>query len=314
MLRGLRHGPSQGKAGQLGLVFLPCFGDDLKTYVSWGFRQFKCDHIRGRLVKKGFSDVPVFVLCGGLGTRLREETEIRPKPMVPVGNRPILWHIMRTYSHHGFHRFILCLGYKADVIKSYFLNYASMNSDFTVELKTNDVRVHSIDHEEDWEVTLADTGELTMTGARVSRAAAKYLGEARHFAVTYGDGVTDANLAEEFRFHVDQQRLGTVLGVNPPSRFGELKVEGAKVEEFSEKPEFVDNWINGGYFFFQRDFLSYLTHDESCVLEREPLIRLAHDGQLGMFKHRGFWACMDTQRDLEFLNKLWASGQAPWAV
>jgi glucose-1-phosphate cytidylyltransferase len=153
-----------------------------------------------------------------------------------------------------------------------------------------------------------------MTGARVSRAAAKYLGEARQFAVTYGDGVTDANLAEEYRFHVDQKRLGTVLGVNPPSRFGELKIEGAKVEEFSEKPEFVDNWINGGYFFFDRDFLSYLTHDESCVLEREPLIRLARDGQLGMFKHRGFWACMDTQRDLEFLNKLWASGQAPWAV
>jgi glucose-1-phosphate cytidylyltransferase len=266
------------------------------------------------VVKKGFSDVPVFVLCGGLGTRLREETEIRPKPMVPVGNRPILWHIMRTYSHHGFHRFILCLGYKADVIKSYFLNYASMNSDFTVELKTNDLKVHSIDHEEDWEVTLADTGELTMTGARVSRAAAKYLGEARQFAVTYGDGVTDANLAEEYRFHVDQKRLGTVLGVNPPSRFGELKTEGAKVEEFSEKPEFVDNWINGGYFFFDRDFLSYLAPDESCVLEREPLIRLARDGQLGMFKHRGFWACMDTQRDLEFLNKLWASGQAPWAV
>ena len=146
-------------------------------------------------MKKGFSDVPVFVLCGGLGTRLREETEVRPKPMVPVGNRPILWHIMRTYSHHGFHRFILCLGYKADVIKSYFLNYASMNSDFTVELEDEQRQtVHSIDHEEDWEVTLAYTGELTMTGARVSRAAAKYLGDARHFAVTYGDGVTDANL------------------------------------------------------------------------------------------------------------------------
>ena len=263
---------------------------------------------------KSFSDVPVFVLCGGLGTRLREETEVRPKPMVPVGNRPILWHIMRTYSQHGFRRFILCLGYKAEVIKSYFLNYASMNSDFTVELKTNNVKVHSIDHEEDWQVTLADTGELTMTGARVSRAAAKYLGDARHFAVTYGDGVTDANLAEEYRFHLEQRRLGTVLGVNPPSRFGELRVEGAKVEEFSEKPEFVDNWINGGYFFFHRDFLPYLSSEESCVLEREPLVRLARDGQLSMYKHRGFWACMDTQRDREYLNKLWTSGQAPWAV
>lgn len=260
------------------------------------------------------ADVPVFVLCGGLGTRLREETEVRPKPMVPVGNRPILWHIMRTYSHFGFRRFILCLGYKSEIIKSYFLNYASMNSDFTVTLKSNDVAVHSIDHEEDWDVTLAYTGELTMTGARVSRAAAKYLGKARQFAVTYGDGLTDANLAEEFRFHLEHGRIGTVLGVNPPSRFGELLVDGSKVQEFSEKPEFGDSWINGGYFFFRREFLSYLSPEQDCVLEREPLVRLARDGQLSMFKHRAFWACMDTQRDLEFLNKLWSSGQAPWAV
>ncbi len=260
------------------------------------------------------SDVPVFVLCGGLGTRLREETEVRPKPMVPVGNRPILWHIMRTYAHHGFHRFILCLGYKAEVIKEYFLNYASMNSDFTIDLMTNNQTVHSIDHKDAWEVTLAYTGELTMTGARVSRAAAKYLGAARHFAVTYGDGVTDVNLGEEFRFHLEQGRQGTVLGVNPPSRFGELKVVATKVEEFSEKPEFADNWINGGYFFFHRDFLSYLSSNETCVLERDPLVQLARDGQLSMFKHRGFWACVDTQRDLEYLNKLWASGQASWAV
>jgi glucose-1-phosphate cytidylyltransferase len=265
-------------------------------------------------VKASLSDVPVFVLCGGLGTRLREETELRPKPMVPVGTRPIVWHIMRTYSHHGFRRFVLCLGYKAEVVKSYFLNYASMNSDFTVELKSNNVKVHSVDHDQDWEVTLAYTGELTMTGARVARAAAKYLGNASHFAVTYGDGVTDADLSDEYRFHLEGKNLGTVLGVNPPSRFGELKVEGNQVEEFSEKPEFVDNWINGGYFFFQRDFLPYLSTDESCVLEREPLIRLARDGKLDMYRHRGYWACMDTQRDLEQLNKLWASGEAPWAV
>ncbi len=202
-------------------------------------------------------DVPVFVLCGGLGTRLREETEVRPKPMVPVGNRPILWHIMRTYAHHGFHRFILCLGYKAEVIKVYFLNYASMNSDFTVELKTNNLEVHSVDHDEDWEVTLAYTGELTMTGARVARAAARYLGDAEHFAVTYGDGVTNVNLREEFEFHRTTGKIGTVLGVNPPSRFGELKLRGRPVwRSLSEKPEFVDNWINGGYFFFQREFLS----------------------------------------------------------
>jgi len=265
-------------------------------------------------VTASLSDVPVFVLCGGLGTRLREETELRPKPMVPVGARPIVWHIMRTYSHHGFRRFILCLGYKAEVVKSYFLNYSSMNSDFTVELKSNNVKVHSVDHDQDWEVTLAFTGELTMTGARVARAASKYLGDASHFAVTYGDGVTDANLADEYRFHLENKNVGTVLGVNPPSRFGELKVEGDQVEEFSEKPEFVDNWINGGYFFFKREFLPYLSQDESCVLEREPLIRLARDGKLDMYRHRGYWACMDTQRDLEQLNKLWASGEAPWAV
>ena len=260
------------------------------------------------------SNVPVFVLCGGLGTRLREETEMRPKPMVPIGSRPILWHIMRSYSHYGFKKFILCLGYKAEVIKAYFLNYASMNSDFTVELMTNNLVIHSIDHNQDWQVTLAYTGQLTMTGARVARAAAKYLGNAQHFAVTYGDGLTDADLHAEYQFHLDQKRAGTVLGVNPPSRFGELKVDGPQVREFSEKPEFADNWINGGYFFFRRDFLSYLSDQESCVLEREPLVRLARDGQLGIHKHRGFWACMDTQRDRESLEKLWASGNAPWAV
>jgi len=260
------------------------------------------------------SNVPVFVLCGGLGTRLREETEMRPKPMVPIGSRPILWHIMRSYSHYGFKKFILCLGYKAEVIKAYFLNYASMNSDFTVELMTNNLVIHSIDHNQDWQVTLAYTGQLTMTGARVARAAAKYLGNAQHFAVTYGDGLTDADLHAEYQFHLDQKRAGTVLGVNPPSRFGELKVDGPQVREFSEKPEFADNWINGGYFFFRRDFLSYLSDQESCVLEREPLVRLARDGQLGIHKHRGFWACMDTQRDRDFLEKLWASGKAPWAA
>lgn len=259
------------------------------------------------------SEVPVFVLCGGLGTRLREETEVRPKPMVPVGGRPILWHIMRSYARHGYRKFVLCLGYKAEVIKSYFLNYASMGSDFTVELKTNKLTVHSIDHGQDWQVTLADTGELTMTGARVARAAAKYLGEARHFAVTYGDGLTDADLASEYRFHLESGRLGTVLGVNPPSRFGELRVDGPRVQEFAEKPDFADSWINGGYFFFARDFLPYLSSEEGCVLEREPLVRLARDGQLSIYRHRGFWACMDTQRDREQLERIWASGQVPWA-
>lgn len=258
-------------------------------------------------------DTPVFVLCGGLGTRLREETELRPKPMVPVGGRPILWHIMRSYARHGFRRFVLCLGYKAEVIKAYFLNYAQLSSDFTVELRTNALTVHSIDHDQDWRVTLADTGELAMTGARVARAASKYLGDAQHFAVTYGDGLTDADLAGELRFHLAEGRVGTVLGVNPPSRFGELRVNGAAVEEFSEKPDFADSWINGGFFFFDRRFLPYLTQDDECVLEREPLVRLARDRQLSVYRHHGFWACMDTQRDREHLEKIWSSGRAPWA-
>jgi glucose-1-phosphate cytidylyltransferase len=257
-------------------------------------------------------EVPVFVLCGGLGTRLKEQTELLPKPMVAVGNRPMVWHILRSYAHHGFRRFVLCVGYRAEVLKAYFLHYPSMNSDFTVELKTNHVTVHSIAHEEDWEVTLADTGELAMTGARVARAAARYLGDAEHFAVTYGDGLTDADLGAELGFHVAHGKLGTVLGVNPPSRFGEIVLEGDRVARFEEKPQFSDEWINGGYFFFRRAFLSYLDLDESCVLERAPLVRLASDGELAMYRHAGFWACMDTQRDLDQLNQVWASGKAPW--
>jgi glucose-1-phosphate cytidylyltransferase len=260
------------------------------------------------------AEIPVFVLCGGMGTRLREETEVRPKPMVPIGNHPILWHIMRTYAHHGFKRFILCLGHKSEVIKAYFLNYSSMNSDFTVELKTNSLTVHSIDHGQDWTVTLAYTGDDTMTGARVARAAAKYLGDAEHFAVTYGDGLTDANLCDELDYHRSHGKIGTVLGVNPPSRFGELKTQGDRVMQFDEKPDFADNWINGGYFLFRREFLPYLTPNESCVLERDPLMRLTGDGQLCVYRLRGFWACMDTQRDREYLDQLWASGKAPWAV
>lgn len=260
-------------------------------------------------------ETPVFILCGGLGTRLKEETEFRPKPMVPIGNHPILWHVMKTYHRHGFRRFILCLGFKAEVIKAYFLNYTSMNSDFTVSLKRNEVTLHSVDHKEDWEVTLAYTGELTMTGGRVARAAERYLGDASHAAVTYGDGLTDADLADEFEFHKTHGRLGTVLGVNPPSRFGEIKLEQDTVVEFQEKPEFKQNWINGGFFFFRRAFFSdYLSQEEDCILERAPLTLLAKNRQLNLYKHTGFWGCMDTQRDRDLLNQMWSSGKAPWAM
>ena len=256
--------------------------------------------------------VPVFILCGGLGTRLKEETEFRPKPMVPIGEHPILWHIMRIYARHGFKRFVLCLGFKAEFIIDYFRDFHLHNSDCTVKLKTNEVVVHESAHALDWEVTLAYTGLQSMTGSRVSQATRKYLGSADYFAVTYGDGVTDADLAAEYKYHRSGTKLGTVLGVNPPSRFGEIKVENDHVLEFSEKPDIEDHWINGGFFFFHRDFQKYLSDDPGCVLEREPLVKLARDGQLNIFRHPGFWACMDTQRDREQLTKLAESGNPPW--
>jgi glucose-1-phosphate cytidylyltransferase len=260
------------------------------------------------------ADVPVFILCGGLGTRIKEETEFRPKPMVPIGEHPILWHVMQVYARHGFRRFILCLGFKADAIKDYFNNFHLRNADCTIKLKTNEIKVHEHRHDLDWEVTLAYTGEKNMTGSRIAQAAQKYLGAAENFAVTYGDGLTDANLAEEFHYHLAQKKIGTVLGVNPPSRFGEIKIEGDRVIEFAEKPDLEGHWINGGYFFFQRDFQKYLSDAEDCMLEREPLMKLAQAQQLNIFRHRGFWACMDTQRDRDSLTQMVESGNPPWLI
>ena len=234
------------------------------------------------------SEVPVFVLCGGLGTRLKEETEFRPKPMVPIGGEPILAHILRCYRRHGFERFVLCLGFRAEVIEEHYGG--------------------------DESITLVRTGETAMTGARVARAASQCLDDAEHFAVTYGDGLTDVDLAAELDFHLASAGVGTVLGVNPPSRFGELKIEGDRVVEFDEKPLINDHWVNGGFFFFRRAFLDYLSTDDDCVLEREPLVRLARDGGLSVYRHRGFWASMDTQRDMEQLNELYDGGRAPWAA
>ena len=253
----------------------------------------------------------VIILCGGQGTRLREETEYRPKPLVEVGGRPILWHIMKLFAHHGFRDFVLALGYRGNMIKDYFLNYHARNSDFTVELLTHDVHYHRTNHNEDWQVTVAYTGERAMTGARIVRAAA-YLGNAENFAVTYGDGLCNVDLTSEFEFHVEHGSVGTVLGINPPSRFGELKTDVNHVIEFAEKPELKGSWINGGYFFFRREFLDFLSDEDDCVLEQEPLSRLAREGQLRVFRHSGFWACMDTQRDKEYLEELWKGGDAPW--
>ena len=258
-------------------------------------------------------DVPVFVLCGGLGTRLKEQTEFRPKPMVPLGKHPILWHIMNSYSAFGFRKFIICMGYRSEVIREYFLRFYQMNSDITVNLENNNVTIHSVDHACPWEVTLAYTGEMTMTGGRIARAAARYLGDSDHFAVTYGDGLTDVDLSAELAYHLSHGKVGTVLGVNPPSRFGEFQMEGGEVTAFVEKPEIRSAWINGGYFFFSRKFLRYLDQAESCVLERGPLVSLAGDGELAVYRHHGYWACMDTQRDHEELTRIWESGSAPWA-
>ncbi|HEY3782982.1 MAG TPA: sugar phosphate nucleotidyltransferase [Fimbriimonadaceae bacterium] len=259
-----------------------------------------------------FSDVPVFILAGGLGTRIREETEFRPKPMVPIGDQPVLWHIMKKYNLHGFSRFVVCTGYKSEIIKSYFLNYDAMHSDFTVDLHTHRVTTHSTDHEEPWQVTVSYTGEKTMTGSRVRMAASRYLGAAEHFAVTYGDGLTDVDLAEEFAYHKSHGKIGTVLGISPASRFGEFMLDGDTVLKFSEKPAETGSWINGGFFFFKKEFLEYLPDGEDVILERDPLQKLSDDRELNVFLHRGFWQCMDTQRDRELLEAEYLSGKAPW--
>ena len=258
------------------------------------------------------TDVPVFILAGGLGTRLKEQTEFRPKPMIEIGGRPILWHIMKYYSRFGFRRFVICTGFKSEVVKGYFLDYHSMNSDFTVNLGNQNVTYHGSHHAEDWEVTVAYTGELTMTGGRIGRAVEKYLGNAENFAVTYGDGLTNVDLGKEFEFHRSHGKIGTVLAINPPSRFGEIGVEGDIITNFSEKPELASSWINGGYFFFKRDFAGYLATSADLVLEKEPLTRLVADRELAIHRHSDFWFCMDTQRDHDELQHLWQSGKAPW--
>jgi len=249
------------------------------------------------------------ILCGGLGTRLREETEFRPKPMIMIGDKPILWHIMKLYSHYGFNDFILCLGYKGEVIKNFFLEYDLVNSDFTICLGTKEITRHSIIYDErDWQVTLADTGNGTLTGGRVKKIE-KYIDEDT-FIMTYGDGLSNVNLKELIRFHRDKGKIATVTGVRPIARFGELLVDGDLVKTFSEKPQIENGWISGGFFVFERKIFDYL--DEECMLERKPLEKLAQENQLAVYKHADYWRCMDTYRDLEALNQEWASGRPGW--
>lgn len=250
------------------------------------------------------------ILCGGKGTRLREETSIKPKPMVEIGGRPILWHIMSIYARHGFKDFILPLGYKGEVIKQYFYDYQMRNSDFKVNLKTGAITKYP-DSVEDWNVTLCDTGPDTLKGGRIKRAARHISGD--RFMVTYGDGVADIDLGALLDFHKRSKTIGTFTGVRMPSRFGSVRTDReGKILTWEEKP-LLDEYINCGFFVFEREFLDYLDEDEGCDLEKEPLKKLAAMGQLSMYPHAGSWQCMDTLRDSIYLNRLWDEGRAFWA-
>jgi len=251
------------------------------------------------------------ILAGGLGTRLSEETVARPKPMVEIGGRPILWHIMKIYGASGVHDFVICLGYKGYLIKEYFANYLLHVSDVTLDLSQNRVTVHQ-NNAEPWRITLVDTGETTMTGGRLKRIRA-YVESDEAFCMTYGDGVADVDIANLLAFHRSQGRLATVTAVQPPGRFGTLDLSGDYVVSFREKPVGDGGWINGGFFILSPRALDYVSGDET-VWERDPMEKLAADGQLAAFMHRGFWQPMDTLRDKTHLEQLWESGKAPWKI
>jgi glucose-1-phosphate cytidylyltransferase len=263
------------------------------------------------------ADIPVVILCGGMGTRLREASEKLPKPLVDIGGRPILWHIMKTYSEHGFRKFVLALGYKSDLIKQYFLDYRHLTSDFTLRLGAHGPEGEPVFHNaagaEDWEITFVETGLTTATAARIRRVA-QHL-DADRFALTYGDGIGDVDITGALGHHVEQGLLGTLTGVHPSSRYGEMRVEGDTVVEFNEKPTLADGWVNGGFFVFERAFVDkYLDDDPAVMLESAPLQQLARDRQLSVFEHEGFWMGMDTFRDWTELNGLWDAGRAPWKI
>ncbi len=255
-------------------------------------------------------NVKVVILCGGQGTRMREETEYRPKPMVEVGGRPLLWHIMKIYAAAGLTDFVCCLGYRGAMIKQYFLEYRSLAADVSVNLRSGDVAYHSSESE-DWNVTLVDTGDDSMTGARLKRVAHHLPGDL--FLCTYGDGLADIDVAAALEFHRSHGKLATLTGVHPPSRFGEIVHDRTQVARFAEKPVGA-SLVSGGFFVFDRRVLDRISLDAGCVLEREPLEGLARDGELMVYEHGGFWQCADTVRDVELLRGLWDGGRAPWRV
>ncbi|MBL8600863.1 MAG: glucose-1-phosphate cytidylyltransferase [Myxococcales bacterium] len=256
----------------------------------------------------------VVILCGGQGTRIRDASELLPKPMLPIGGRPIVWHIMKQYSHFGFDEFVLCLGYKGWLIKEYFLNYRAMHDDLCVDLRAGgavSLLGASATHEP-WRVTLAETGELSMTGGRVG-AVRRYVEHDDLFLLTYGDGVSDVDLGALVAFHRSHGRVLTVTAVHPPGRFGELAIEGTSVRSFNEKPQTTEGYINGGFMVCDaKRIWPYLGHDPMTLFEKEPMQRLAQEDELRAYVHEGFWQPMDTLREYQLLNELWANGRAPW--
>ncbi|MFB3817851.1 MAG: glucose-1-phosphate cytidylyltransferase [Candidatus Methylomirabilales bacterium] len=251
------------------------------------------------------------ILAGGYGTRLSEETVLRPKPMVEIGGRPILWHILQIYFACGFREFILALGYKGDLIKEYFLNFYAFNNDISIDLSTGQTIIHN-GNQPNWKVHLVDTGLSTLTGGRIKRLQ-QWLGDDETFMLTYGDGVADLDLNDLLRFHRAHGKLATVTTVRSPARFGRIRFEGDRVADFFEKPESGEGWINGGFFVLNAKAIDYIDGDESSW-EREPIERLARDGQMMGYRHYGFWSCMDTLREKNYLEELWSSGKAPWKV
>jgi glucose-1-phosphate cytidylyltransferase len=252
----------------------------------------------------------VGILAGGVGSRLSEETQVKPKPMVEIGGRPILWHIMMHYGHYGFKEFVVALGYKGEVIKKYMVDYCSLHSNLTVNLRDGQVKIHD-GYKTDWTVELVDTGMPTLTGGRIKRLA-PYLGNGT-FMLTWGDGVSDLNLHDLLAFHRSHGKLATLTAVRPPARFGHIELDGDKVTEFSEKPQTRAGWINGAFFVLEPGVFDYIDGDDT-QWEREPLERLAREGQLMAYRHASFWQCMDTLRDKVLLEELWQSGHAPWKI
>ena len=258
--------------------------------------------------------IKVVILCGGRGMRLHEATEYRPKPLIEIGEKPILWHIMKNYAYYGYQDFVLCLGYKGEMIKRYFLDYELMSSNFTIQFgDKNKTKIHSLPQEQGWRITLADTGVNAMTGARIKRIE-KYI-DSDLFMLTYGDAVANLDIKRLINFHHTHNRIGTITAVRPLSRFGELQVGKNKiVKEFREKAVIQGDHINGGFFVFDRRLFNYVEDDDNCIFEQEPLARLAKDGQLAAYVHPSYWQCMDTYRDWQLLNQKWEGESPPWKI